>query len=196
MLRKLCLPFSPYRQRPDITLHGHGASRTEIPAQGPSRTLAEVRRICRPESGPVSYQITIRDRDLRRAAVVTTLSKRLCRPPRSTGRTGQPSRLRRYCGRESAIRVGFGHDSSDMPHGRLRWRTSLHRAETGQIFAVFFRRNEYASILDCAAVMRLPATCPHGLLWPVHSDVDTGRCPIERKCAHVKRQPLGERYAQ
>ena len=113
MLRKLCLPFSPYRQRPDITLHGHGASRTVIPAQGPSGTLAEVRRISRPESGPVSYQITIRDRDLRRAAVLATPSKRLRRPPPSTGRICQPSRLGRYSGCESAIRVGFGHGSSE-----------------------------------------------------------------------------------
>jgi len=30
---KLCLPFSPYRQRPDNTLHGHGASRTAIPSE-------------------------------------------------------------------------------------------------------------------------------------------------------------------
>ena len=30
MLRKLCLPFSPYRQRPDITLHGREAVRTVI----------------------------------------------------------------------------------------------------------------------------------------------------------------------
>src|SRR5215469_8045896 len=30
VLRKLCLPFSPYRQRPDITLHGPEAKRTVI----------------------------------------------------------------------------------------------------------------------------------------------------------------------
>jgi hypothetical protein len=84
----------------------------------------------------------------------------------------------------------------NMPRGRLGWRTSLHREETGQIFAVFFRHHEYVSILDCAAVMRLPATCPHGLLRQAHGAVDTGRCLIERKCAHVKRAPLGDRYAQ
>ena len=31
MLSKLCLPFSPYRQRPDITLHGLQTPRTAIP---------------------------------------------------------------------------------------------------------------------------------------------------------------------
>src|ERR1022692_1956508 len=36
LLRKLCLPFSPYRQRPDITLHGHDPPRTAIPVQVPS----------------------------------------------------------------------------------------------------------------------------------------------------------------
>ena len=30
MPRKLCLPFSPYRQRPDITLHGREATRSAI----------------------------------------------------------------------------------------------------------------------------------------------------------------------
>jgi len=30
VLRKLCLPFSPYRQRPDITLHAREAKRAVI----------------------------------------------------------------------------------------------------------------------------------------------------------------------
>jgi len=37
VLSKLGLPFSPYRQRPDITLHGPGASRTAIPLQDSGR---------------------------------------------------------------------------------------------------------------------------------------------------------------
>lgn len=43
MLGKLCLPFSPYRQRPDITLHGRDPLRTVIPSQGRDGMSAQVR---------------------------------------------------------------------------------------------------------------------------------------------------------
>ena len=63
MLRKLCLPFSPYRQRPDITIHGPGVPRTAIPAQRPSGMLPQVRRGKQAATSPVSGELTTRPGD-------------------------------------------------------------------------------------------------------------------------------------
>jgi len=63
VLRKLCLPFSPYRQRPDITIHGPGVPRTVIPVQHPASMSSQVRCGRRTVTSPVSGELTARPGD-------------------------------------------------------------------------------------------------------------------------------------
>ena len=91
MLRKLCLPFSPYRQRPDITIHGPGVPRTGIPAHLPSGVLPQVRRGRQAATNPVSGELTGCPGDFEHPAVRS--GSRLAETSPGCYRTHAPDKL-------------------------------------------------------------------------------------------------------
>jgi hypothetical protein len=153
VLRKLCLPFSPYRQRPDITLHGREASRTAIPAQGPSDALTEVRRVSRPESGPVSYQITIPSE---RFAGAQRASEAIAETVQRTAENWTDP-VAKSAGSASSMRIP---DSRDFRHGSSEHAGRLTPTEN---FAACSRTSDkslccFSNLMNAHQFQRTPST--------------------------------------
>ena len=114
MLRKLCLPFSPYRQRPDITLHAREAKRDVIRSKVPARSPAG-----RPDSGADE------------AARICRYLSRLLVEKNPQVKPLLERRYRAQPGRQTARRSTNGAQVGDLASSPLRleaWLARRHRA--------------------------------------------------------------------